>query len=94
MRTAAAMLVLLAIAIGLYWKLTLSDRYTWLENPDQALQARPWFEYEAREWHAGRVPLWAPYEVSGQTLIGEVQRGANCQLSAPKIDKVTEMKTT
>ena len=75
MRTAAAMLVLLAIAIGLYWKLTLSDRYTWLENPDQALQARPWFDYEAREWHAGRVPLWAPYEMSGQTLIGEVQPG-------------------
>ena len=83
MRTAAAMLLLLAIAIGLYWKLTLSDRYTWLENPDQALQARPWFEYEAREWHAGRVPLWAPYEVSGQTLIGEVQPGVVNPLNWP-----------
>jgi hypothetical protein len=75
MRTAAALLVLLAVAVGLYWKLTLSDRYTWLENPDQALQARPWFEYEAREWHAGRVPLWAADELAGQTLIGEVQPG-------------------
>jgi hypothetical protein len=83
MRTAAALAVLLAIATGLFWKLTLSDRYTWLENPDQAFQARPWFEYEAREWHAGRIPLWAPYELAGQTLIGQVQPGVANPLNWP-----------
>ncbi len=83
MRTVAALAALLAIAIGLYWKLTLSERYTWLENPDQALQARPWFDYEAREWHAGRMPLWVPYEVSGQTLIGQVQPGVVNPLNWP-----------
>jgi hypothetical protein len=83
MRNAAALVLLLAISIGLYWKLTLSDRYTWLENPDQALQARPWFDYEARELHAGRIPLWDPYQVAGQTLIGQVQPGVVNPLNWP-----------
>jgi len=83
MRPAAAILVLLAIATGVFWQLTLSGRYTWLENPDQALQARPWFEYEAREWHAGRIPLWAPYELGGQSLIGQVQPGVVNPLNWP-----------
>ncbi len=74
-RTAAALALLLAIAAGLYWKLTLSDRYTWLENPDQGLQVRPWLDFEARELHAGRLPLWDPYQVGGQSLIGQVQPG-------------------
>jgi hypothetical protein len=83
MRTTAALAILLALSIAVFWKLTLSDRYTWLENPDQALQARPWFEYEAREWHAGRIPLWDPYELAGQTLIGEVQPGVVNPLNWP-----------
>ena len=83
MRTTAALAILLALSIGVFWKLTLSDRYTWLENPDQALQARPWFEYEAREWHSGRIPLWDPYELAGQTLIGEVQPGVVNPLNWP-----------
>jgi hypothetical protein len=83
MRAAAALGVLLAITIGLHWRLTFSSRYTWLENPDQAFQARPWFELEAREWHAGRPPLWNPYEVAGQSLIGEVQPGVVNPLNWP-----------
>ena len=72
-RTLAALAFLLALTVGFYRQLTLSTGYTWLENPDQALQVRPWLDYEAREIHAGRVPLWDPYQVGGQSLIGQVQ---------------------
>ncbi len=74
-RDLAAIVLLLALAIGLYWKLTLSREYTWLQNPDQGLQVRPWLDFQARELHAGRLPLWDPYLWAGQTLIGQVQPG-------------------
>jgi hypothetical protein len=75
MRTAGALAALLAISIGLYWKLTLSDRYTWLENPDHANLIRPWLDYEARELHAGRLPLWDPYLWAGQPLLAQMEPG-------------------
>ena len=75
MRTAAALAFLLALTAGYFWKLTLSRDYTWLENPDQAFQVRPWLDFEARELHAGRLPLWDPYQWGGQSLIGQVQPG-------------------
>src|ERR1035438_8057986 len=74
-RTWAALAFLLALTIGLYWPLTISRDYTWLENPDQALQVRPWLDFQAREIHAGRLPLWDPYLWGGQSLIGQVQPG-------------------
>jgi len=83
MRTAAALGVLLVLSAGVFWKLTLSGRYTWLENPDQALQVRPWLDYQARELHAGRIPLWDPYEWGGQSLIGQVQPGLANPLNWP-----------
>jgi hypothetical protein len=74
-RTVAALGFLLALTLAFYRQLTLFSGYTWLENPDQALQVRPWLDYEAREIHAGRLPLWDPYQVGGQSLIGQVQPG-------------------
>ena len=82
-RTPAALAFLLALTASFYWQLTFSSRFTWLENPDQALQVRPWLDYEAREWHAGRAPLWAPYEWGGQSLIGQVQPGVANPLNWP-----------
>jgi len=75
MRTAGALAALLLVTIGLYWKLTLSDRYTWLENPDHANLIRPWLDYEARELHAGRIPLWDPYLWAGQPLHAQMEPG-------------------
>lgn len=75
MRTAASLLILLALTIGVYWKLTISNQYTWLENPDNSNQVRPWLEYQAREFHAHRLPLWDPYEWGGQPLIAQVLPG-------------------
>ena len=38
----AAPLLLLAIIVGFYWKLTLTRQYTWLDDPDLAYQVLPW----------------------------------------------------
>jgi hypothetical protein len=74
-RTAGALLVLLLLTAGFYWKLTISREWTYLEGPDLANVVRPWLDFEAREFHAGRFPLWDPYEWAGHTLIGQVQPG-------------------
>ena len=74
-RTAAALAFLFLVTAGFYWKLTLSREYTWLEGPDLAIQVRPWLDYQAREFHAGRFPLWDLYQWGGQPLAGQVQPG-------------------
>ncbi len=74
-RTAGALLLLLLLTAGFYWKLTISREWTFLEGPDLANVVRPWLDFEAREFHAGRFPLWDPYEWAGHTLIGQVQPG-------------------
>jgi hypothetical protein len=67
--------VLLLLTAGFYWKLTISREWTFLEGPDLANVVRPWLDFEAREFHAGRLPRWDPYEWGGHTLIGQVQPG-------------------
>jgi len=74
-RTPSALFALLLLTAAFYWKLTISDDWTWLEGPDQANVVRPWLDLQAREFHAGRIPLWDPYEWAGHTLIGQVQPG-------------------
>ncbi|MGH9672053.1 MAG: hypothetical protein ACRD44_02645, partial [Bryobacteraceae bacterium] len=64
-------LILLVLTIGFYWKLTLSGQYTWLAGPDLAYQVLPWYQFQAGEWHAGRVPLWDPYQWAGQPLLAQ-----------------------
>src|SRR5438874_5225043 len=59
-----AALLFVTIA-GFYWKLTLTNQYEWMRGPDLAEQVLPWFEVQAREIHAGRLPLWDPYVWSG-----------------------------
>jgi len=67
--------LLLAITIGFYWKLVLSDQYTWLSGSDTANQVLPWFQFQAAEWQRGRLALWEPYQGIGQSLIGQAQPG-------------------
>lgn len=68
-------LLLAVIVLGFYWKLTLTKQYTWLDNPDLAYQALPWFQFQATEFHHGRLPLWDPNQWGGQSLIGQLQPG-------------------
>ena len=74
-RTAASLALLLALTAGFYWKLTISREWTYLESPDLMFQVRPWLDFQAREIHAGRLPLWDPYEWGGHSLIGQVHTG-------------------
>jgi hypothetical protein len=74
-RVRIAALLFLAVA-GYYWKLTLTRQFEWMNGNDLAEQVLPWFTLQAREWHAGRFPLWDPYLWTGQTLFGQAQPGA------------------
>ncbi|MBZ5582363.1 MAG: YfhO family protein [Acidobacteriia bacterium] len=80
-RHLAAVAFLLALTAVFYWRLTISRQYSWLEGTDTAFQVRPWLDYQAREFHAGRFPIWAPNEWGGQSLIGQTQPGATNPLN-------------
>jgi hypothetical protein len=73
-RRLAAGLLLAACIAGFYWSL-LANRTTWLSGDDITYQVLPWLQFQATEWHAGRVPLWDPYHWFGQPLIGQGQPG-------------------
>ena len=67
---------LFLITVGIFWKLTLTNQYTWLDEPDFVNQVLPWYQFEATEWHRGAFPLWDPHYWGGQSLIGQGQPGA------------------
>jgi hypothetical protein len=71
----AGPVLLLLICIGFYWKLVLTDQYTYLESPDLANQVLPWLQMQAAELHRWKIPLWDPYLFGGQSLIGQVITG-------------------
>jgi hypothetical protein len=71
-----APLALLALTIAFFWKLVLTDQYTWLAGTDISRQVLPWFQFQAGEWQQGRFPLWDPYHWAGQPLAGQAQPGA------------------
>jgi hypothetical protein len=74
-RALAGPAALFLICCALFWKLVLTNQYTWLEGPDLANQVLPWLQFQAGEWHAGRFPLWDPYHWGGQPLAGQAQPG-------------------
>ena len=75
MRAMAGPLILLLIVVGFFWKLVLTNQFTWLESPDFAYQVVPWFQYEAQQLQQHRIPLWDPFLFGGQSLIGQDQPG-------------------
>ncbi|MCU0245471.1 MAG: hypothetical protein MUC42_02795 [Bryobacter sp.] len=75
-RRLAGPFLLFLLTVGFFWKLTLTNQYTWLDSPDIAHQVLPWLQFQAGEWQAGRLPLWSPYEWGGQPLVGQTQPGA------------------
>ena len=75
--------ILFVVVVGFYWRLVLTNQYTWLHGPDYVTQVLPWYQFEAGEWHKGRIPLWDPYEWAGQSLIGQGQPGVADPLNLP-----------
>lgn len=74
-KNARVLALLFLVMAAFYWKLTLTHQFTWTRGPDLAEQVLPWFQLQAAEWHAGRIPLWDPTVWSGQSLIGQAQPG-------------------
>ena len=70
-----APLVLLALTIGVHWKTLLTNQYNDFDKPDLTYQVAPWLQAQAAQWHHGQPLLWDPYQVGGQSLIGQVQPG-------------------
>jgi hypothetical protein len=67
--------LLAVMAVLFYWKITLTNQYTWLDSPDYVEQVLPWYQFQAGEVHHGRFPLWNPNEWGGHSLIGQAQPG-------------------
>lgn len=74
-RDAAAPFVLLLIVIGFFWKLLLTNQYSWLQSPDLAYSVVPWFQFQAQQFHQHVFPIWDPFHFGGQSLIGQDQPG-------------------
>lgn len=71
-----APLVLLALTIGVHSKTLLTAQYQEFDSPDLTYQVAPWLQTQAVAWHHRRPMLWDPYQISGQSLIGQGQPGA------------------
>ena len=67
--------VIAAVCILFYWKLALSSEYVWFDHPDMCYIEIPRLNFEAREIHQGRFPLWDPGIWMGQPLLGQTQPG-------------------
>ncbi len=59
-----------------FWKVTLTTQFTWMDNSDMITQVLPWFQVQAKQWHAGIFPLWDPHHWGGQPLLAQNQPGA------------------
>lgn len=68
--------LLLAIAIGFFWKIVLSKQYFWLDSTDLVYQVIPWLQFQTAAWQSGSFPLWDPRLWAGHPLAGQVQPGA------------------
>jgi hypothetical protein len=71
----AGPLAILALCIGFYWKLALTDQYVWFDHPDMCYLEIPRLQFQAAEIHRGQFPLWDPRIWLGQPLIGQTQPG-------------------
>ena len=74
--------LLIALAVVLiFWKITLTGQFTWMNGVDTSQQVLPWLQLQAREWHRGHFPLIDPFHWAGQPLIGQTQPGATYPLN-------------
>ena len=75
LKVGGAAFTLLLLTVGFYWKLVLTRQYTWYDHPDMIYIEVPRLNFQAREIHAGRFPLWEPHIWGGQPLVGQTQPG-------------------
>ncbi len=75
-RKLGAPLLLFLLCVGFYWKLTLTNQYTFLDSPDLANLDLPRLQFQASEWRHFRFPLWDPNHWIGQPFLGQVTGAA------------------
>ena len=68
--------VILILVVLFFWRLSLSQQFTFADNPDLAYQVLPWYQVQAKAWHEGIFPMWDPYHWAGQSLLGQMQPAA------------------
>ena len=68
-------MILLALTIAVFWKIALTNQYTWLNGGDLADQVLPFVTEEIAQWQNGHLPIWDPHQWGGQSLIGQDQPG-------------------
>jgi len=76
LRTSAAIGVLTLAIVLYFWKLVFTHQFDWMWAPDAAQQVLPWFEIQARQFHAGHLPLWDSSFWCGQPFFGQLQPGS------------------
>jgi hypothetical protein len=69
---AIALLVIAGCVTVAFWKIALTNQYTFIESPDIGHQVLPWLQVQAAALHKGVLPLWDPYLLGGQPLAGQV----------------------
>ena len=73
-RDAAALAVVAACVVMVFWKIALTSQYTFIEAPDIGHQVLPWLQVQSAALHKGVAPLlWDPYVGGGQPLAGQLQ---------------------
>jgi hypothetical protein len=68
--------LLFVMIVGIFWKIALTNQYTWANSPDIGNQVLPWYQFQAGVWHKGGFPLWDPHVWGGQTMLGQMITGA------------------
>ena len=76
MRKLGAPVLLFLLCVGFYWKLTLTNQYSFLDSPDLANLDLPRLQFQASEWRHLRFPLWDPNHWIGQPFLGQVTGAA------------------
>ncbi len=64
-RKALAPFLLLLIVIGFFWKLTLTNQYSWLQSPDLAYQVVPWIPVSGKPVSSRCIPHLGSLSVRG-----------------------------
>ena len=77
------LVVVLVLVVLFFWRLSVSQQFTFTDNPDLAYQVLPWYEVQAQSWHDGVFPMWDPYNWAGQSLLGQMQPGGAFPLNWP-----------
>ena len=75
--------LILILVVLFFWRLSLSQQFTFADNPDVAFQVLPWYQVQAKAWHEGIFPMWDPYHWAGQSLLGQMQPGGAFPLNWP-----------